>query len=328
MGLSVIVPVYNGEKYIEECLTSIINQTYKELQIIVVNDGSKDGTKDIVEKISKKDRRVLLINKNNGGVSSARNMGLAYTTQDFVTFVDADDTLELDMYQILMEYIKKINVDIVHCGYKKMCRNECFKVVNGTGNIFIQSTEEALECIISGKLFVGSLWNKIYKTQLFENIRFDETLKINEDILINYYLFKKSTKSVFIDIPKYNYWKRETSTCRSIDNIKRITDAAKVSLLIYEDCKGTNLEYIALNRYYYTLIVMYRTYYYDKKIDKIERRNNIKYLQKNIKSILKTNLIRNIRNILLGILICYLPNIYGLVYKIYDTIRVPNWDVK
>ena len=103
MGLSVIVPVYNGEKYIKDCLESIINQTYRDLQIIVVNDGSIDNTEAIVGEIANKDSRVQLINKENGGVSSARNLGLEYAKNEFLTFVDSDDTLDTDMYENLMK---------------------------------------------------------------------------------------------------------------------------------------------------------------------------------------------------------------------------------
>lgn len=328
MGLSVIVPIYNGEKYIEECLTSVMDQTYKDLQIIVVNDGSTDNTKDIVEEIARNDNRIILVNKENGGVSSARNLGLSFVKEDFITFVDCDDTLELDMYEILMSYIETDGYDIVHCGYKKMQDNKCIKEVNGTGKIYIQNSIESLKCIIDGRIFVGSLWNKIYKADLFKNIKFDETLKINEDILINYYLFKNSRKSIFIDIPKYNYWKRKISTCRKVNNVKKSNDSMKVSLLIYEDCKNTELEALALNRYYYSLIQLYKAYYYDRNINKKEKKYKIKEIKLKIKKILKKGLIKNKRRIILGKLICYLPNIYGIMYRIYDLIRVPNWDVK
>ena len=148
MGLSVIVPVYNGEKYIKDCLESIINQTYKDLQIIVVNDGSTDNTEAIVGEIADKDSRVQLINKENGGVSSARNVGLEYVNKDCITFVDDDDTLDLDMYEILMKYAEYNEYDIVHCGYKRI-NDETVKLVNGTNNIIKQTKNEALECIVT-----------------------------------------------------------------------------------------------------------------------------------------------------------------------------------
>lgn len=198
MGLSVIVPVYNGEKYIKDCLESIINQTYRDLQIIVVNDGSIDNTEAIVGEIANKDSRVQLINKENGGVSSARNLGLEYAKNEFLTFVDSDDTLDIDMYETLMKYTGNNEYDIVHCGYKRI-NHETVKLVNGTNNIIKQTKNEALECIVGGKIFVPALWNKVYKRKLFDDIKFDENIKINEDVLVNYKVFKKSEKSIFID---------------------------------------------------------------------------------------------------------------------------------
>lgn len=322
MGLSVIVPVYNGEKYIKECLESIINQTYKDLQIIVVNDGSQDNTEAIAREIADKDSRVQLINKENGGVSSARNLGLKYVKNEFLTFVDSDDTLDIDMYEILMKYTKNNDYDIVHCGYKRI-NNNGIKEVNGTGKSFIQNSYDALECIIEGKLFVGALWNKIYKTQLFKNIKFDETIKINEDILINYNVFKKSKKSIFIDISKYNYFEREYSACKNTNQVKKAEDCVKVARYIYEDC-NIELKNKALNKYLISLINLYRESYYSS--DKNDRRkcNDIKC---KIKQISKEGDIIGKKNKLNIIMIKYIPFLYAIVYKIYDKFRVPNWDV-
>ena len=167
--ISIIVPIYNVEKYLSNCIDSILNQTYKDLQIIVVNDGSTDNTEAIVGEIADKDSRVQLINKENGGVSSARNVGLEYVNKDCITFVDDDDTLDLDMYEILMKYAEYNEYDIVHCGYKRI-NDETVKLVNGTNNIIKQTKNEALECIVGGKIFVPALWNKVYKRKLFDDI--------------------------------------------------------------------------------------------------------------------------------------------------------------
>lgn len=322
MGLSVIVPVYNGEKYIKDCLESIINQTYRDLQIIVVNDGSTDNTEAIVREIVDNDSRVQLINKENGGVSSARNLGLEYAKNEFLTFVDSDDTLDIDMYGTLMKYTGNNDYDIVHCGYKRI-NNNGIKEVNGTGREFIQNSCEALECIIEGKLFVGALWNKIYKIQLFHNIKFDETIKINEDILINYNVFKKSKKSIFIDIPKYNYFEREFSACKNTNQVKKLEDCVKVSRYIYKDC-NIALKNKALNKYLISLINLYRECYYSSNKDDRKKCNNIKY---EIKQISKEGNITGKKNKLNIIMIRYIPFLYAIAYKIYDKFRVPNWDV-
>lgn len=323
MGLSVIVPVYNGEKYIKECLESIINQTYKDLQIIVVNDGSQDNTEAIVREIADKDSRVQLINKENGGVSSARNLGLEYVKNEFITFVDDDDTLDSDMYEILMKYINCGKYDIVHCGYKRI-NNNGIKLVNGTGKIVFQNRDEALECIIGGKLFVGSLWNKVYKKSLFNNVEFDNSLKINEDILLNYKVFKNSNSSVFIDEAKYNYFERYESVCKKTNNIKKSEDCFKVAMIINQDCKDTNLKEVSLNRYIRCLIGLYRDYYYSKDN---RYKNKLKKIRFELKFLYKSKYIKSRNNKITCFLIIYFPSIYGLIYKLYDKIRIPNWDI-
>lgn len=322
MGLSVIVPVYNGEKYIEDCLNSIMNQTYKDLQIIVVNDGSTDNTKSILSEISKRDSRIQVIDKENGGVSSARNMGLEYATKNYITFVDSDDTLDLDIYELLMQYSIDENYDIVHCGYKRI-NGENVKLVSGTNNIIKQTKNEALECIVGGKIFVPSLWNKVYKRKLFDDIKFDENLKINEDVLVNYKVFKKSEKSIFIDQPKYNYFEREESSCKNTNSIKKAEDCLKVAKIINEDCKNTNLEQIAINRYIESLIGLYRSYYNKRR----EYNSNIKEIKKQIYKYYKNKLIKVKKQKISAIFIIYCPHIYKFIYEIYDKIRVPNWDV-
>lgn len=113
MKVSVIVPVYNVEKYLKRCLDSIINQTYKNIEIILVNDGSKDNSRNICEEYEKKYENISLINQENGGLSAARNTGLKYVKGEAVTFVDSDDWLELDAIEYYVESMKKHNVDMV-----------------------------------------------------------------------------------------------------------------------------------------------------------------------------------------------------------------------
>lgn len=324
MGLSVIVPVYNGEKYIKECLESITNQTYKDLQIIVINDGSTDNTKSIISNMSMKDMRIEVINRENKGASSARNLGLKYIKQDFVTFVDCDDTLERDMYECLMKFFYEDNYDIVHCGYKRVGKiGE--KLVNGTGKIYIQENFEALKNLISGRMFVGSLWNKIYRINLINDIKFDETLKINEDILFNYKAFKKCKKSVFIDIAKYNYIEREDSTCNSTKNLKKAIDSYKVSEKIYNDCKCNELKNYALERFIECLLNLDICFYNSNEKNKKLVCSKIKL---KIRKMRKNKDIKGKKRILKSILISEVPFLYKQLYKIYNKIRTPNWDVE
>ena len=116
--VSVIIPAYNIEDYIGRCLDSIISQTYKNLEIIVVDDGSKDHTGEILDNYAKKDRRIKVIHKENGGVSSARNKGIEVAEGDYIGFIDGDDLIEPGMYKTLVDLLEEENADIAHCGYQ------------------------------------------------------------------------------------------------------------------------------------------------------------------------------------------------------------------
>ena len=171
--ISVIVTCYNNEEYIKACLESVCSQTYRALQIIVVDDGSQDKSWGIIQECMLKDTRIMAISKKNGGVSSDRNSGLKYVRGKYISFIDGDDTLESDMYEFLMKYITKYKVSIAHCAYNRVEWNR-ITPVNGTGKIYVQNREEALKCIILGKVFVGSLCNKLFSKELFEGVCFDE----------------------------------------------------------------------------------------------------------------------------------------------------------
>lgn len=115
-GISVIIPVYNAEKYLLDCVKSVLRQSYKELEIILVDDGSKDKSLSIMNLLASEDSRVKVIRKDNGGVSSARNVGINSATKKYITFVDSDDTIETEMYKNMIEFAEKSNLDCVVCG--------------------------------------------------------------------------------------------------------------------------------------------------------------------------------------------------------------------
>ena len=127
--ISVIVPVYNAEKYLKKCLDSLVNQSYKDLEIILVNDGSQDGSEKICKDYEEKDSRIILINKNNGGPSSARNLGIEKANGEYLSFIDSDDYLALDFYEKLEKSITKNNADIAFCKYV-LCYGEKIIKVN------------------------------------------------------------------------------------------------------------------------------------------------------------------------------------------------------
>lgn len=190
--VSIIVPVYNVEKYLARCIDSLINQTYKNLEIILVNDGSPDNSGTICDEYAAKDNRVQVVHKNNGGLSSARNAGLDICTGEYVCFIDSDDFISAYFVEYMLEKMVTYNCEIVKCSF-----------VKGTKNAFVGEDVENDEClVISGNEATYSrhysviACDKMYKSSLFKNVRFP-LVKKNEDEAI-YYQLAYAVKSVCI----------------------------------------------------------------------------------------------------------------------------------
>ena len=196
--ISIIIPAYNIENYIAKCLDSLLNQTYKNLEIIVVDDGSSDDTGKIVDEYAVKYENIKLIHKKNGGVSAARNTGIEVASGYYIGFVDGDDTVDEEMFEVLINNAIKYNADISHCGYKMVFPSRIDYYYN-TGILVEQDNQLGLKDLIIGNRVEPGLVNKLYKRELFKKVRLNENIKINEDLLANYYLFKQSQKSVFYD---------------------------------------------------------------------------------------------------------------------------------
>ena len=279
--VSVIIPAYNIEDYIGRCLDSIISQTYKNLEIIVVDDGSRDHTGEILDNYAKKDRRIKVIHKENGGVSSARNKGIEAAEGDYIGFIDGDDLIESEMYKTLVDLLEEENADIAHCGYQ-MVFPDRVDYYHNTGKKKIQTTEEGLKDLLSGEMIEPGLVNKLYKKELIKNCRLDETVKINEDLLMNYQLFKLSQKSVYYDITPYSYMIRSSSATGANSLIKKREDALRVLNQIKDDCINNNLLSIIYKRYIYLLMAICRDDLKDRSY--IEYQKAKKTVKKRIKN--------------------------------------------
>lgn len=201
--ISVIVPVYNIEQYLPACIESILAQTYTNLEIIFIDDGSTDGSGRVCDEYAAKDARIRVIHKPNGGVSSARNVGLDAATGTLIGFVDGDDTIAPEMYQTLYFNMCEFEADIACCGCEVVWHDRV-ELRNGTGKRLTYDRIQGLKTLLSGRI-EPSLCNKLYRTRLFENIRLNADIRVNEDLLINYYLFNRSKISTFNDAYCYRY---------------------------------------------------------------------------------------------------------------------------
>ncbi len=210
--ISVIVPVYNVEKYLEKCLDSIVNQTYKNLEIVLIDDGSTDSSGRICDEYALRDDRFVVVHNENGGVSVARNAGVAKATGEYIMFVDSDDYVEKDIAEVLINLIKQHDADISMCG---------FKYADTDGNTWKQTNMAVAEGCISGDEFwqrfysggriIGvTLWAKLYKRSLWKDIYFPDG-KLHEDEFVTHSLIKNCKNIAVTKKPMYYYVQREGS---------------------------------------------------------------------------------------------------------------------
>ena len=321
MKISIIIPIYNCEKFIADCINSVLKQTWRDYEIIIVNDGSTDMSGKICDEFAQKDNRITVIHQENHGVSHARNIGLLHVTGEAVSFIDGDDTLESEMYEILIQAMQEYNADISHCGYKHIVGEE-IRLVHDTKRVLVQDQQEALECVVSGRFVGGGLWSKLFRRELLNGLSFRENLKINEDILFNYEAFSKAEKVVFIDSALYNYIARlGISAIFKTPDEKKIKDTCEVSEYIYEGLKGGTLEDVAAERYIRSLSGYYQYCMRNRK----EKCKDISSIIEKVADDMG-NLGRNMS--ITVKLIRYCPWLYRIVISLYKKIRKPQWEAR
>lgn len=213
--ISIIVPVYNVERYVQQCVTSIMNQTYKKLQIILVDDGSTDGSGKKCDELALIDERIEVIHKKNGGLSDARNAGIDCAMGTFIGFVDSDDYIEEDMYEVLYNAIIRSEADFASCGYYeeyidkaeiKRCCSEVKVLDRTSAYTELFSREGSLGCSSCGKLF---------NRRLFDNMRYKKGIQ-SEDLELIYRIIDKSNRVTCVNAIKYHYVHRENSITTSL----------------------------------------------------------------------------------------------------------------
>jgi len=203
--VSVIVAVYNIEEYLPRCVDSILAQTYRNLEIILVDDGSKDQSGNICDSYAEKDRRIKVIHKKNGGLSDARNAGMNAATGEYIGFVDGDDWIEPDMYRAMYFACEKEKAQAAVCRYKQITKSG---IIDGSaGNSVSLSRDEALEIYVCGDeryLIYNSVWSKLFARDLVEGMRFPVG-KNSEDIMFTTRAFCRMERLVYLDEAYYNY---------------------------------------------------------------------------------------------------------------------------
>jgi len=206
--ISVIIPVYKVEKYLEKCVLSVINQTYKNIEIILVDDGSPDCSGQMCDKFADMDEQIKVIHKENGGLSDARNAGLEVARGEYIGFIDSDDWIEADMYESLLSALIETQSDIAICCINVVRKDRNFPQNIGHTRIF--NGEKALYELINDSVINNYVVNRLYKAELFREVRFPKG-RVFEDVLTMYRIFENISKAVYINKIGYNYLRREDS---------------------------------------------------------------------------------------------------------------------
>ena len=271
--VSVIVPIYNVELYLSKCINSIINQTYSNLEIILVDDGSTDNCGIICDKYAKEDNRIVVIHKSNGGLSSARNAGLDASNGELIGFVDADDYLELNMYEKLIENMNQYNSDIAICDYYFVRNNKININSKFENNMFVSVGKEKFNNVQNEySRITEPSWNKLYKSILFENIRYPKG-KIFEDSYILCDILDKAKNVSYLLEPLYYYVYRKNSIIHSF-SVRHFNsvDSINKRIKFFNDKRYYDLAKEEKNRKMNCLIInlskMKRYGIKDKKIEK------------------------------------------------------------
>ena len=320
--ITIIVPIYKVEKYLSKCIDSILNQTFTDFELILVNDGSPDNCPQICEEYKEKDSRIIVIHKENGGLSSARNAGLDIAKGEYIGFVDPDDTIDNKMYQVLYEVIEREKADVAVCDFYLVDEQTGNKSLRGRNSTEIQIFDSltVLNMFYNqdykrGGYFIVA-WNKLYKRDIFSNLEYPHGL-IYEDEYIAHRIFYKANKVVCTPDYLYYYLKRGTSILGQSSNIKKADKVlAKLDRIHYY--KQHNLEDLMyrankdfIDRFFESYICIRR----EEKYNHFKLKEMRNYYRKNYKDFIKGSYISFREKIALTIFLIA-PRIYERLFKL------------
>lgn len=239
--LSVIVPIYNSAAFLEECVTSILNQTFRNLEIILIDDGSNDNSLEMINDFAERDSRIIAVSKRNGGQASARNVGLDQATGKYITFVDSDDAIKIDTYLECISFLERNELTEVvqYPSYRNFTtKNQHIftpksQIITGSKNLF---TKWILDKQIS-----WLVWDKVYRREVFDGLRFE--IMYYEDNFMMADVLAKINRLGVIDKGLYFYYNRENSTTTSPHSLLKEQDTQKVNFKIYENLKKHETSY-------------------------------------------------------------------------------------
>ena len=274
--VSILSPCYNVEQFLPQCLDSIINQTYHNLQIALIDDGSKDGTWQIMQEYAARDSRIEVYHQDNQGVASTRNHLLEMVKGDYVLFVDSDDWCELSMVEFLVGKALQSEADIVVCGLVKndeVCSDEHVEEA--------MDRENTIKKFLFHKELSGSLWNKLVKTSLLLGIRFDNRISYGEDALFVWRLLQKVNKALLTDKKCYHYRMNDSSISHASYDERKMSGHF-VWEMIAREAKELWPQYADIAEANYAISDMWQLYF-AKQCNYIKD-DNIRLFQRNVRT--------------------------------------------
>lgn len=321
--ISIIVPAYNIENYIGRCLESILQQTYNNLEVIVVDDGSTDKTGTLIDQYAALDQRIVSVHKKNGGVTSARILGIEKASGIYIGFVDGDDYIEPRMYELLLKNALKYNAQISHCGYQMVFPGHT-DLYYGTGSLVEQDNEKGLLDLLEGKFVEPGLWNKLFHKSLFYHLinekKMDVSIKNTEDLLMNYYLFYESKKSVFVDECPYHYMIRKGSTATSKINENKLRDPLKVLKILEKETEENPKVQLVVKKRIVSQLISVATLWSNESKEMVNdyRKKARKDLRKLLPEILGSNY--SFKQKAMSIWVSLWPASYSWSHRVYEKI--------
>lgn len=246
--ISVIIPIYNAKNELNRCLESICNQTYENLEIICIDDGSTDGSAEILRRFSKGDKRIKAVYKTNGGESNARNTGLKMATGEYIAFCDCDDWIDKDMYELLVQVLENESVDLVAASWYKETHSCSQEIKNELPvNTGIFGREEFLKYLYMRDSYRGFayIWDKLYKREILNDkngnfIPFDETLRIGGDVLYLAEIALNVNKVRYVEKAFYHYNQRYNSGCHTKD-VEKLRDWLRAYEIVIKKFQEENI---------------------------------------------------------------------------------------
>ena len=234
--ISIIVPVYNVRAYLARCLDSILKQTYKKIEVVIIDDGSTDGSDKICDEYAEKDGRIRVIHRGNEGVSSARNLGKEIATGQWISFVDADDTIEPEYCEEMLRCAKEKCVDYVCSGYKRVFPHGA-EAYNTSYQRKLLNKDDFIYCLLNVQFGYGFVHMKLINAKLAKLVSFNEDLEVGEDALFNLELADMLNQVAILEKPLYNYYASSNSVVKRWDKnyIKKYEKAVEtISSYMYE----------------------------------------------------------------------------------------------